>query len=205
MPDQLDHMPLQDITLNRCHEDFYDQMRLEYHDKYWGTPSKNVRRLFEFLSLSGMQAGLNWWMVWKKRDAFKLAFDDFEITKVANYSQDKILELIQNKLLIRNKTKINSIVNNAQRILLLEDEYGGFDEYLWHFVGNTPKVNFWQQNDIVPAVLDPAEEISKDMIHRGFKFCGPTIIYAYIQSVGLVNDHRIGCFKHGKIDFDLSR
>jgi DNA-3-methyladenine glycosylase I len=115
------------------------------------------------------------------------------------------LELIQNKLLIRNKTKINSIVNNAQRILLLEDEYGGFDEYLWHFVGNTPKVNFWQQNDIVPAVLDPAEEISKDMIQRGFKFCGATIIYAYIQSVGLVNDHRIGCFKHGKIGFDLSR
>ena len=88
---------------------------------------------------------------------------------------------------------------------MLEDEHGGFDEYLWYFVGNAPKVNFWHQNDIVPAVLDPAEEISKDMIKRGFKFCGPTIIYAYIQSVGLVNDHRIGCFKHGKLNFDLSR
>ena len=135
----------------------------------------------------------------------KFAFDDFEIKRVANYSQDKILELLQNKLLIRNKAKINSIVNNAQRILLLEDEYAGFDEYLWQFVDNAQKVNFWHQNDIVPAVLDPAEEISRDMIQRGFKFCGPTIIYAYIQSVGLVNDHRIGCFKHGNLKFDLSR
>ena len=194
-----------DDNLKRCHENFSDKLQVEYHDKYWGTPTKNIRRLFEFLSLSGMQAGLSWWMVWKRREAFRIAFDDFEVKTVANYSQDKVLELIQNKLLIRNKTKINSIVNNAQRILLLEDEHGGFDEYLWYFVGNAPKVNFWHQNDIVPAVLDPAEEISKDMIKRGFKFCGPTIIYAYIQSVGLVNDHRIGCFKHGKLNFDLSR
>ncbi|MCH2311479.1 MAG: DNA-3-methyladenine glycosylase I [SAR202 cluster bacterium] len=205
MPDHQDYIYSDDKKLKRCDENSYDQMQLEYHDKYWGTPSKNVRRLFEFLSLSGMQAGLNWWMVWKKRDSFKFAFDDFEIKRVANYSQDKILELLQNKLLIRNKAKINSIVNNAQRILLLEDEYAGFDEYLWQFVDNAQKVNFWHQNDIVPAVLDPAEEISRDMIQRGFKFCGPTIIYAYIQSVGLVNDHRIGCFKHGNLKFDLSR
>ncbi|MBR61548.1 MAG: DNA-3-methyladenine glycosylase I [Dehalococcoidia bacterium] len=198
-------MSSEDLKLKRCHENVYDKMQLDYHDKYWGTPSKNARRLFEFLSLSGMQAGLNWWMVWKKRESFKLAFDDFEISKVANYSEHKILELIHNKSLIRNRTKINSIVNNAQRILLIEDEYVGFDEYLWSFVDNVPKVNSWNQNDIVPAVLEPAEEISQDMKLRGFKFCGPTIIYAYIQSVGLVNDHRIGCFKQGKLDFDLSR
>jgi len=193
------------MKLTRCHENFSDQMQLEYHDKYWGTPSKNERRLFEFLSLSGMQAGLNWWMVWKRRESFRMAFDDFEAQIVANYSQDKILQLIQNKLIIRNKTKINSIVTNAQKTLLLTDEYGGFDEYLWSFVENEPKINFWEQNDVIPAVLDPAEEISKDMIRRGFKFCGPTIIYAYIQSVGLVNDHRIGCFKHGKLKFDWNR
>lgn len=193
------------VDVKRCHENFVNQLQLEYHDKYWGTPCKNERRLFEFLSLSGMQAGLNWWMIWRRREAFRLAFDDFDPSIVADYKQDKILELTQNHLIIRNKNKIKSIVNNAQKILTLPNKYGGFSGYLWSFVRDVPKVNFWHQKDVIPAILYPAEEISKDMLDRGFKFCGPTIIYAYIQSVGLVNDHRIGCFKHGKLEFDWNR
>lgn len=192
--------------LVRCHDEVYDTaVRTEYHDRYWGTPTRNERRLFEFLSLSGMQAGLSWWTIWLRRDAFRAAFDDFEPALVADYGDDKIAELLDDAGIIRNRTKINGIINNARAIRELAPEFDGLTDYLWSFLGGEPRLNRWPRNQSVPAVAPPAEEMSADMKRRGFKFCGPTIVYAYIGSVGLVNDHREGCFKHGLMPFDHDR
>ena len=190
----------------RCHDEVYDTVeRLEYHDRYWGTPTRNERRLFEFLSLSGMQAGLSWWTIWRRRPAFRAAFDDFDPAVVADYGDDKIAELLGDAGIIRNRTKINGIIGNARAIRDLKPEFDGLTEYLWSLVGGRPLVNTWPRNEAVPAVAPPAEEVSADMKRRGFKFCGPTIVYAYIGSVGLVNDHRQGCFKQGDQPFDYDR
>ena len=192
--------------LVRCHDDVYDSpMRTAYHDIYWGTPTRNEQRLFEFLSLSGMQAGLSWWGVWRKREAFRAAFDDFDPLLVARYSDDKVAQLLGDPGIIRNRAKIRCIIRNAQAVCDLGPEFGGLADYLWSFVDGRPKVNRWPRDGQVPAVAPPAEEISADMKRRGFGFCGPTIVYAYIQSVGLVNDHRDGCFRQAALPFDCSR
>ncbi len=192
--------------LVRCHDEVYDTFeRLQYHDRYWGTPTRNERRLFEFLSLSGMQAGLSWWTIWSRREAFRAAFDDFQPSLVADYDDAKIAALLDDEGIIRNRTKINGIVGNARAIRALAPEFDGLADYLWSFLGGSPRINRWPRNESVPAVAPPAEELSADMKKRGFKFCGPTIVYAYIGSMGLVNDHREGCFKHGVQPFDLSR
>jgi DNA-3-methyladenine glycosylase I len=192
--------------LVRCHDEVYDTFeRLEYHDRYWGTPTRNEQRLFEFLSLSGMQAGLNWWGIWRRREAFRAAFDDFQPSVVAEYGDAKIAELLADEGIIRNRTKINGIINNARAIRDMVPEFANLRDYLWGFLDGTPRLNSWPRNETVPAVAPPAEELSADMKKRGFKFCGPTIMYAYIGSVGLVNDHREGCFKQGEQPFDISR
>jgi DNA-3-methyladenine glycosylase I len=192
--------------LVRCHDEVYDTFeRLEYHDRYWGTPTRNEQRLFEFLSLSGMQAGLNWWGIWRRREAFRAAFDDFQPSVVAEYGDAKIAELLGDEGIIRNRTKINGIINNARAIRDMAPEFASLTDYLWGFLGGSPRLNSWPRNETVPAVAPPAEELSADMKKRGFKFCGPTIMYAYIGSVGLVNDHREGCFKQGVQPFDLAR
>ena len=192
--------------LVRCHDEVYDTFeRLEYHDRYWGTPTRNERRLFEFLSLSGMQAGLSWRTIWRRREAFRTAFDDFEPSVVADYGEDKIEKLLNDRGIIRNRTKINGIITNARAIVALAPEFSSLTDYLWAYLGGSPRLNRWSRGEIVPAVAPPAEELSADMKKRGFKFCGPTIMYAYIGSVGLVNDHREGCYKHGEQPFDMSR
>ena len=190
----------------RCHDEEYDsETRVVYHDRYWGTPSRNERRLFEFLSLSCMQAGLSWWTIWLRRDAFRAAFDDFEPEAVASFGEDRISKLLGDAGIIRNRAKINAIVANARAALALRPEFDGLSGYLWSFVDGAPRVNRWPRGESVPAVAPPAPELSADMRRRGFSFCGPTIVYAYIQSVGLVNDHREGCFKHGLLPFDDGR
>ncbi|MDA1188449.1 MAG: DNA-3-methyladenine glycosylase I [Chloroflexi bacterium] len=179
-----------------------DPLKLEYHDYEWGTPTKDDARLFEFLSLSGVQAGLTWWGVWRRREAFRRHFDDFDPTKVAEYDGKKLETMLADAALIRNKAKLNAIISNARVIQKLGPEFNGFADYLWSFVDGVPVVNEWPQNAEVPATTPLGDTISKDMIARGFKFAGPTIMYAYIQSVGLVNDHYVGCFRHGVLPFD---
>lgn len=192
--------------LVRCGDEAYDcPMRTEYHDLYWGTPSRNERRLFEFLSLSGMQAGLSWWGIWRRREAFRAAFDDFDPELIAQYGDDRVEALLGDPGIIRNRTKIRGIIGNARAVQRLAPEFGGLAGYLWSFVGGRPRVNSWARDAQVPPVAPPAEELSADMRSRGFGFCGPTIVYAYIQSVGLVNDHRVGCFRHGDLPFDDGR
>ncbi len=192
--------------LVRCHDDVYGSpMHTAYHDIYWGTPTRNEQRLFEFLSLSGMQAGLSWWGIWRRRCAFRAAFDDFDPLVVARYGEEKVAELLGDAGIIRNRAKIRCIIGNAQAVCGLRPEFEGLADYLWSFVGGKPRMNRWPRNIQVPAVAPPAEELSADMKRRGFRFCGPTIVYAYIQSVGLVNDHRDGCFKQAALPFDYSR
>lgn len=190
-------------SLRRCQNvNLTEPMKLEYHDYEWGTPTRSESRLFEFLSLSGVQAGLSWWTVWLRRQAFRNQFDNFDPNKIAGYDAAKIRMMLTDKALIRNKLKLAAIVNNAQAISNLNPDFRNFAEYLWSFVDDHPVINCWQEGEKIPTVTPLAEAISKDMINRGFKFVGPTIVYAYIQSVGLVNDHYIDCFRHGALSFD---
>ncbi|MBM3944133.1 MAG: DNA-3-methyladenine glycosylase I [SAR202 cluster bacterium] len=179
-----------------------DPMKLQYHDYEWGTPTRDDARLFEFLSLSGVQAGLSWWGVWVRREAFRKHFDGFDPARVAKFDDKKLAKMLADAALIRNKAKLNAIINNARAIANLRPDFDSLSDYLWSFVDGKPVVNKWKQNALIPAVTPLAERMSKDMISRGFKFVGPTIMYAYIQSVGLVNDHYVGCFRHADLPFD---
>ncbi len=190
-------------SLSRCWDvSLTEPMKVEYHDYEWGTPTRSESRLFEFLSLSGMQAGLSWWTVWLRRQAFRNQFDNFDPTKIAEYDSAKLKMMLTDKVLIRNKVKLAAIVNNANAICNLNPDFRNFSEYLWSFVDDQPVINSWQEGAKIPTITPLAKVISKDLISRGFKFVGPTIVYAYIQSVGLVNDHYIGCFRHGTLPFD---
>ena len=165
----------------------------KYHDDEWGVPVHDDRVHFEFLILEGAQAGLNWATILKKRSGYRKAFADFDPEVVANYDEAKIASLILNPEIIRNKLKINAAVNNARHFLEVQQEFGSFDAYVWQFVGGQPKVNAWEQNDQVPATTPESDALSKDLKKRGFKFVGSTIMYAYMQACGLVNDHLVDC------------
>ena len=165
----------------------------KYHDEEWGVPVHDDRVLYEFLVLEGAQAGLNWATILKKREGYRKAFAGFDPVKVAAFDQSKIDELIANPEIIRNKLKINSAVNNAQRFLEIQKEFGSFDAYLWPFVGGKPIQNRWTENSQVPATSPESDALSKDLKKRGFKFVGSTIMYAYMQTCGLVNDHLVDC------------
>ena len=165
----------------------------KYHDEEWGVPVHDDRVLYEFLVLEGAQAGLNWATILKKREGYRKAFAGFDPVKVAAFDQSKIDELIANPEIIRNKLKINSAVNNAQRFLEIQKEFGSFDAYLWPFVGGKPIQNRWTENSQVPATSPESDALSKDLKKRGFKFVGSTIMYAYMQACGLVNDHLVDC------------
>lgn len=170
----------------------------EYHDKEWGVPIHDDRLHFEFLILEGAQAGLSWLTILKRRDAYRKAFDNFDPKKVAKYDQTKLDELLQNEGIIRNRLKIGSAVTNAQAFLAVQKEFGSFDKYIWGFVGGKPIHNKWKTRSEVPAVSEEAKALSKDLIKRGFRFVGPTIIYAHMQAIGMVNDHTTDCFRHTK-------
>ncbi|MEB3309441.1 MAG: DNA-3-methyladenine glycosylase I [Snowella sp.] len=185
--------------LTRCAWVKADSLEIAYHDQEWGVPLHDDRKLFEFLILEGAQAGLSWSTVLKKRENYRLAFDQFDPVLVARYGEDKIESLMQNAGIIRNRLKIKAAIVNAQQFLTIQKEFGSFDRFLWQFVGGEPKQNHWQSIAEVPATSPESDALSKTLKKRGFKFVGSTICYAFMQAVGLVNDHTTDCFCHQKL------
>jgi DNA-3-methyladenine glycosylase I len=173
---------------------------IRYHDEEWGVPVHDDRTHFEFLILEGAQAGLSWMTILKKRESYREAYDRFEPELVASYSDTKIEQLRQNENIVRNRLKIAASVTNARAFLEVQKEFGSFDKYIWGFVGGKPIVNSWKSVSQIPAVTPHAETLSKDLKKRGFKFVGPTIIYAHMQAIGLVNDHVTSCFRYEEIN-----
>lgn len=178
----------------RCNWAGTEPLYVAYHDKEWGRPVHDDRELFEFLVLEGAQAGLSWSTILNKRENYRRAFDDFDPIKVAAYDQNKVEELLKDPGIIRNRLKVNSAVNNAKAFLKVQEEFGSFDEYIWAFVDHTPVINAWKSGSQIPAQTPLSKEISKDLKKRGFSFVGPTIVYAFMQAVGMVNDHITSCF-----------
>ena len=171
----------------------------EYHDHEWGVPIHDDCLLFEFLILEGAQAGLSWETILKKRENYRAAFDQFDPTTVAMYGQKKRKELLSNAGIVRNRLKIEAAIQNAKMFLAVQNEFGTFDQYIWGFIGNEQKQNAWKSIKEVPATTPESDAMSKDLKQRGFKFVGSTICYAFMQAVGMVNDHLVGCYRHGEI------
>lgn len=174
---------------------------LAYHDEEWGVPCHDETKLFEMLNLEGAQAGLSWETVLNKRQSYRLAFDNWNAKKIAKYDAKKVAELLANPGIIRNRLKVAATITNAQAYLRLCEEVGGLDPYLWGFVDGKPIVNCLEDHQHAPAKTELSERISKDLAKRGFKFIGPTIIYAYMQAIGIVNDHVVGCFRYAEVDW----
>ena len=172
---------------------------IAYHDAEWGVPTRDDRKLFEFLILEGAQAGLSWDTVLRKRENYRRAFDDFDAEKIAGYDENKLNELLLNEGIIRNRLKISSTVQNAKSCLKIKDEFGSFDSYIWSFVEGKPIVNSWENLSEVPAKTFVSDSMSKDLKRRGFNFVGSTIMYAFMQACGLVNDHLISCFRYEEL------
>jgi DNA-3-methyladenine glycosylase I len=185
--------------MNRCkwasgNTDFFD-----YHDKEWGVPVHNDRKHFEFMLLDAFQAGLSWLTILRKREYFRLAFDDFDFEKIANYGEDKINELLQDAGIIRNKLKVNASVKNAKSFIKIREEFGSFDKYIWGFSEGKTIQNHFNKIEEIPAKTELSDRISKDLKKRGFTFVGSTIIYAYMQAMGMVNDHSTDCFRYREL------
>jgi DNA-3-methyladenine glycosylase I len=177
-----------------------DPMMIEYHDTEWGVPLHDDRKLFEFLILEGFQAGLSWSTVLKKREAFREAFSGFDPEKVSRFTDTDVERLMQNAGIIRNRLKIRAAINNAQQFLKVQKEFGSFDRYIWGFVDHKPVVNCFERLSDLPAKTPLSDKISKDMVSRGFKFVGSTIVYAHMQATGMVNDHLVHCFRYSQIN-----
>jgi DNA-3-methyladenine glycosylase I len=186
------------ITLTRCPWARND-LSIRYHDEEWGLPSHDDVRLFEFLVLEGAQAGLSWDTILKKRENYRAAFDGFDPNQVARYDHRKIESLMNDSGIIRNRLKIASAVKNAKAFLKVQEDFGSFNDYVWQFVGGSPKVNSWRALKQVPARTLESDAMSKDLKKRGFSFIGTTICYAFMQAVGMVNDHVTGCFRHSQV------
>lgn len=167
---------------------------LSYHDKEWGVPVHDDRLLFEFLILEGAQAGLSWETILKKRDAYRKAFDNFDPLRVARYTPARVEKLMKNAGIVRNRLKIESTIDNAKAFLRVQKELGSFDAYVWSFVDGKPQSNDWKRHGDVPATSPASDALSKDLKRRGFRFVGSTIIYAFMQAVGMVDDHTVDCF-----------
>jgi DNA-3-methyladenine glycosylase I len=184
--------------MRRC-EWAKNELYIAYHDHEWGVPVHNDRDLFEFLILEGMQAGLSWETILRKRDNYRAALDNFEVSVVASYKQPKVRQLLANPGIIRNRLKIEAAVQNARLFLEIQKEFGSFDAYVWEFVGGRQIQNKWESSMEVPTSTAEANALSKDLRRRGFKFVGPTICYAFMQAVGMVNDHLVHCFRHKEL------
>jgi len=182
----------------RCWGD-KDKLMRNYHDFEWGVPLHDDYKLFEFLVLDGAQAGLSWSTILKKRENYRKAFDNFDFEIIAKYGEDKIEELLNNPGIIRNKLKINAFITNAQAFIKLRKEFGSFDKYIFGFVNYKPIQNKLGGFEEMPSKTELSEKITKDLKKRGFKFVGPTIIYAFMQAIGLVNDHLVKCFRYKEI------
>jgi DNA-3-methyladenine glycosylase I len=176
-----------------------DPLMLRYHDREWGVPVHDDRTHFEFLILEGAQAGLSWSTVLRKREAYRRAFSRFDPEKVARYTKSRIEKLLRDPGIIRNRLKVEAAVGNARSFLEVRKEFGSFDAYCWMFVGGKPKVNRWKSTRQVPATSPESDAFSKDLKRRGFRFVGSTIVYAHMQAVGMINDHRVGCFRYREV------
>jgi DNA-3-methyladenine glycosylase I len=181
---------------NRCSWAQKNELMAKYHDEEWGKPLHDDQKLFEFLILEGMQAGLSWQTILNKREEFRKAYDGFDVLKVATYSQDKIEELMMNPGIIRNRLKIEASVVNAKHFVEIVSEFGSFDKYIWSFVHYQPIVNNWELLSELPAKTELSDQISADLKKRGFKFVGSTIVYSHMQATGMVNDHLVSCSCH---------
>lgn len=184
----------------RCEWAGSDPLYIEYHDKEWGVPVHDDRKIFEMLVLEGAQAGLNWLTVLRKRENYREAFDNFDPRKVAKYDSEKFQKLLATEGIIRNKLKIRSAIQNARAFLELQKEFGTFDAYIWQFVGGKPIRNSWSSLSELPAQTAESEAMSKDLERRGFSFVGPTICYAHMQATGMINDHVVTCFRYKEVE-----
>ncbi len=183
----------------RCEWCLKFQEYIDYHDNEWGVPVHDDRVHFEFLILEGAQAGLSWSTILKKRDGYRKNFADFDPAKVARFSEAKLEKILLDPAIIRNRLKVYAAVNNAKRFLEVQKEFGSFDAYIWSFVNGKPIVNKWKSSKGVPATTKESDALSKDLIARGFKFVGSTVIYAHMQACGLVNDHYVDCFRYQEV------
>jgi len=181
--------------MRRCSWVGDDELYQKYHDEEWGIPVHDDKKLFEFLVLEGAQAGLSWITILRKRENYRKAFDDWDYEKIAGYGEDKVEELMGDEGIVRNRLKIKSAISNAKVFLKIQDEIGCFDKYIWGFVEGVPIKNNFKSFREMPASTELSEEISRDLKRRGMNFIGPTIIYAFLQAVGIVDDHEIGCFR----------
>lgn len=185
--------------LNRCSWCGSDPLYVIYHDEEWGVPVHDDRKLFEMLNLEGAQAGLSWITILRKRENYLRLFDNFDAQIIVKYSDKKIEKILQDSGIVRNKLKVNSVVTNANAFLQVQKEFGSFDKYIWQFVDGKPIVNNFKSLKEVPTKTEISDIMSKDLKKRGFKFIGSTICYAFMQAVGMVNDHTIDCFRYGEL------
>jgi DNA-3-methyladenine glycosylase I len=182
------------VTKKRCAWARGD-LDVAYHDREWGVPIHQDRRLFELLILEGAQAGLSWSTILKKRPAYRKAFDGFDANKIARYSAVRVRRLMNDAGIVRNRAKIEATIANARAFLAVQREHGSFDSYIWQFVDGRPRQNAWRRHGECPAQTDTSRAMSRDLLRLGFKFVGPTICYAFMQATGMVNDHLRGCFR----------
>ena len=185
-------------SLHRCSWAEGSELERAYHDTEWGVPLHDDRKLFEFITLEGAQAGLSWATILKKRKNYCKLFSDFEVEKIARYNKRKVESLLTNPGIIRNRLKIESTIGNARAFLEIQKEFGSFDDYIWRFTDGKPIINQWQRIEEIPASSDISDRMSKDLKKRGFKFVGSTICYAFMQATGMVNDHTVNCFRYRK-------
>ena len=183
----------------RCAWSTSDQLYIAYHDNEWGVPVHDDRKLFEMLTLEGAQAGLSWITILKKRDAYKKAFDNFNPLKVSRYGPRKIRSLLKDESIVRNRLKIESAISNAQALLRVQQEFGSFDKYIWQFVGGKTRITRRRSLKAIPPSTQESDAMSKDLKKRGFCFVGSTICYAFMQAVGMVNDHLVNCFRQSGV------
>ena len=191
--------------IERCTWPGSNELMIKYHDTEWGVPIHDDQILFEFLILEGAQAGLSWNTILQKRDNFRKAFDNFDFKKIASYDEIKVEELLNNSGIIRNKLKIGATIANANALLKVQEEFGSFDNYVWEFIDHNPIINEFKSLDELPSKTELSERISKDLKKRRFKFVGPTIIYSFMQAVGMTNDHTIDCFRYEEINQVLKK
>ena len=185
--------------MKRCEWANRSELEQSYHDNEWGAAIHDDRSLFEFLVLEGAQAGLSWSTILRKREGYRKAFDNFDVQKISQYSENDVSRLLANSEIIRNRLKINATITNARAFLQVQEQFGGFDHYIWLFVNGRPIQNSWNKMTDIPSSTPESEAMSKDLQKRRFKFVGSTICYAFMQAVGMVNDHVVGCFRYKEL------
>lgn len=188
-----------ELSVHSCGWSTSDPLYLEYHDEEWGNPVHDDRKLFEMLVLEGAQAGLSWITILKKRENYRRAFDRFDAKRIVRYDRRKVQQLLSNVGIVRNRLKIEATIGNAKAFLAVQKEFGSFDRYIWQFVDGKPRVNRWRTLKQIPSKTRESDAMSKDLKERGFRFVGSTICYAFMQAVGMLNDHVTSCFRHREL------